>query len=61
MGCLDRSKKIGIILKTMRLAESMIQDDSLRPEVKNRARDELQILKKDIRLLYVDLFNIIEK
>lgn len=46
------------MIDQMLTSKQMINDDSIRPDLKQRLVEELVILKHDVRELYIDLFKI---
>jgi hypothetical protein len=41
------------------ITKKMLKEDSIRPATKERLEEELNILRRDVKQLYFDLFKII--
>ena len=59
MSCLDLTTKIAMMIDSMQTAKRMLQRDDIRPSVKAALEENLDILRKDVKALYIDLFKII--
>jgi hypothetical protein len=59
MSCLDMQTKIAMMLDQISVIKRRLKDDSIRPSLRQRLLDDLKILKRDVKELYLDLFRII--
>ena len=59
MSCLDLTTKIAMMIDSLQTAKKMLNRDDIRPNMRVRLEEEIDILKVDIKDLYTDLFKII--
>jgi hypothetical protein len=59
MSCLDIQIKLAMMMDQIGITKKMLKEDSIRPATKERLEEELNILRKDVKQLYFDLFKII--
>lgn len=59
MTCLDITTKLSIMIDSLQTAKVMLNNESTRGETKKRLEEDIQILKEDIKGMYIDLFKII--
>lgn len=59
MGCLDIQDKLAMMIDSLKIANEMLRGDNLRNKQRIRLEEDVDILKRDIRELYIDLFKII--
>jgi hypothetical protein len=57
---LDLQTKIAMMVDQLQTSKRMLKCDSTRPDVKRRLAEDIDILKADIRELYIELFKINE-
>lgn len=58
MSCLNILTKIAMMLDQLAAIRDMLNDDAIRPSVKDRLEDERRTLKRDVKALYMDLFKV---
>lgn len=59
MSCLNITTKIAMMMDSLQTAKGMLSDDSIRPNTKVRLQAEIEIWRRDIKELYIDLFKVI--
>lgn len=59
MTCLDITTKLSIMIDSLQTAKVMLNNESTRGETKKRLEEDIQILKEDIKGMYMDLYKII--
>ena len=59
MSCLDIQTKLAMMMDQIGITKKMLKEDSIRPATKERLEEELNILRRDVKQLYFDLFKII--
>lgn len=56
---LDIYTKIALMLEQLKVTKEMLNDDTLRPQQQEKLKDQLDILRKELRGMYFDLFKVI--
>lgn len=59
MGCLDITTKLAMMIDSIQTAKRQLKRDDIRPAAKCRLEEEIAILRRDVKELYVELFKII--
>jgi hypothetical protein len=58
MTCLDIKDKIAMMIDQIQISRKMLNDDSVRPNIKQRVEEDLVILKSDLKEMYIELFKL---
>jgi len=56
---LDMVTKITIMLEQLKITKDMLNDDSIRPQQREKLEDQKRMLCEELRAIYFDLFKII--
>ena len=51
--------KITIMLEQLKITKDMLNDDSIRPQQREKLEDQKRMLCEELRAIYFDLFKII--
>lgn len=59
MSCLELTTKIAMMLDELLIIKDMLSSDVIRPDTKARLEEEKEIVRKELKGMYFDLFKLI--